>query len=70
MEAAFFFAQKFSPVLNEVGEYFSLGFILNNTATCFEIYLPVSFWFKKDQIEIRLNFSGSAEIFFQCQFSA
>lgn len=57
-------------MLNEVGEYFSLGFILNNTATCFEIYLPVSFWFKKDQIEIRLNFSGSAEIFFQCQFSA
>lgn len=64
------FSQKFSPVVNEIGEYFSLGFILHNTGTCFEIYLPVSFWFKKDQTTTtRLRFSGSDEIVFQCRFS-
>lgn len=57
-------------MVNEIGEYFSLGFILHNTGTCFEIYLPVSFWFKKDQTTTtRLLFSGSDEIVFQCRFS-
>lgn len=64
MEAAnFFHATKLNPVLNGIGEYFSIDFILHNTTSCFEMYLPVSFWFKKDQIETRLNFSGSAERF-------
>lgn len=71
MEAAnFVHATKFSPVLNGVGEYFSIDFILHNTATCFEMYLPIGFWFRKDHIEARLNFSGQLKDFFQWQFCA